>query len=407
MPPLTDAAVRRAKPADKPVRLFDGRGLYLEVMPNGSRYWRQKYRFEGKERRLAHGVYPEVSLAAAREKCDAARKLLAAGVDPGLQRRAAGAAKVAEAADSLEVVAREWLAGRDWVPDYREKVVAWFEKDVFPWVGARPVGELEAPEFLAVVRRVEARGAIESAHRILQNCGQVMRYAIATGRAQRNPCADLRGALRPAPEQHYGAITEPTELRPLLLALDGYRGTHVVRCALQMAPLVFLRPGELRQAEWPEIDEAAARWNVPAERMKLRRPHVVPLSRQALAILAELRPVTGSGRYLFPSLRSPSRPMSENTVTAALRRLGFDGETMTGHGFRATARTILDEVLGFRPDWIEHQLAHAVKDPNGRAYNRTAHLADRAVMMQAWADYLDGLRGGNVVQLPQRRAGRG
>lgn len=403
MPPLTDAAIRRAKPAGKPVRLYDSGGLYLEISPRGGRYWRQKYRFDGKERRLAHGVYPDVSLAEARARRDEARRLLAAGVDPGQQRRARGATRADAAADAFEIVAREWLATRPWVPGYRVKVEAWLTNDVFPWIGARPVGEIDAPELLAVVRRVETRGAIESAHRILQNCGQVMRYAIATGRAQRNPCADLRGALRPAPERHHAAIVEPAELRPLLLAIDGYTGTHVVRCALRLAPLVFCRPGELRTAEWSEIDEDAAQWNIPAGKMKMRRPHIVPLSRQALEILADLRPVTGTGRYLFPGLRTPSRPMSENAITAALRRLGFDRNTMTGHGWRATARTILDERLGFRPDWIEHQLAHTVRDPNGRAYNRTAHMAERRAMMQAWADYLDHLRAGaQVIEFPGR-----
>lgn len=402
MPPLTDAAVRRAKPADKPVRMFDGGGLYLEIAPSGGKYWRQKYRFGGKEKRLAHGVYPDVSLAEARRRRDEARAVLASGVDPGVQRRAVAAARAG--ADSFEVIALEWLAGRPWVPDYRKKVEAWFANDVFPWIGRTPAGDLQAPDFLAVVRRVEARGAIESAHRILQNCGQVMRYAIATGRASRNPCADLRGALQPAPERHHAAITEPSELGPLLRAIDGYSGTHAVRCALKLAPLVFLRPVELRTGEWSEIDVEAARWNIPAAKMKMRQPHVVPLSRQALAILEELRPVTGDGRYLFPGLRTASRPMSDNTVNAALRRLGYDRDTMTGHGFRATARTILDEVLGFRPDWIEHQLAHAVRDPNGRAYNRTAHLKDRARMMQAWADYLDKLRRGNVIELATARA---
>lgn len=401
MPPLTDAAVRRAKPADKPVRMFDGGGLYLEIAPSGGKYWRQKYRFDGKEKRLAHGVYPDVSLAEARRRRDEARAVLASGIDPGAQRRAVAAARAG--ADTFEVIAREWLSGRPWVPGYRKKVEAWFANDVFPGVGGTPAADLQAPDFLAVVRRIEARGAIESAHRILQNCGQVMRYAIATGRASRNPCADLRGALQPAPERHHAAITEPAELGPLLRAIDGYSGTHAVRCALQLAPLVFLRPVELRTGEWSEIDVGAARWNIPAVKMKMRQPHVVPLSRQALAILEELRPVTGDGRYLFPGLRTASRPMSENTVNAALRRLGFDSDTMTGHGFRATARTILDEVLGFRPDWIEHQLAHAVRDPNGRAYNRTAHLKDRARMMQAWADYLDKLRRGNVVDFPTAR----
>lgn len=408
MPPLTDLAIRRAKPAEKTVRMFDGGGLYLEILPAGGRYWRMKYRrpVSGKESRLALGVYPTVSLADARARRDEAKRLLASGVDPGAQRKAVAASREAAEGDSFETIAREWLASRLWVAGYHEKVTAWMENDVFPWVGARAARELTAPDFLAVARRVESRGAIESAHRIIQNCGQVMRYAIATGRADRDPCADLRGALKPAPEKHHAAITEPTDLGPLLRAIDGYRGTHVVRCALQLAPLVFLRPVELRTAEWAEFDISASRWNIPAAKMKMRQPHVVPLSRQALAILEELRPVTGEGRYLFPSQRSPRRPMSENTVNAALRRMGFDKDEMTGHGFRATARTILDEVLHIRPDYIEHQLAHAVRDPNGRAYNRTKHLKERAAMMQAWADYLDKLRKGEkVVDLAAIRRG--
>lgn len=406
MPPLTDAAIRRAKPSDKTVRMHDAGGLYLEITPAGGRYWRQKYRIGGKEKRLAHGVYPDVSLADARARRDEARRLLASGVDPGVQRKAAAAASAG--ADSFEAVAKEWLAGRQWVEGYLSKVTAWFENDVFPHLGKRSPREITAPEFLKVVRRVEDRGAIESAHRILQNCGQVMRYAIATGRADRNPCADLKGALKPAPEKHHAAITEPTDLGALLRAIDGYRGTHIVRCALQLAPLVFLRPVELRTAEWSEFDISASRWNIPAEKMKMRQPHIVPLSRQALAIIEELRPVTGEGRYLFPGQRSPRRPMSENTVNAALRNMGFDRDTMTGHGFRATARTILDEVLGIRPDFIEHQLAHAVKDPNGRAYNRTKHLKERAAMMQRWADYLDKLRASEkVVDMGAMRRARG
>ena len=407
MPPLTDAAIRRAKPAAKPVRLYDSGGLYLEVAPSGGKYWRQKYRVDGREKRLAHGVYPDVSLADARARRDEARRLLAAGVDPGTQRRAMAAARAGVAADGFEVIAREWLGKRQWVPAYRKKVEAWLENDVFPWIGARRAGTLGPVDFLDVVQRVERRGAIESAHRILQNCSQVMRYAVATSRATRDPCADLRGALAAVPERHHAAITEPGELAPLLRAIQGYRGTHAVRCALQLAPLVFLRPVELRTAEWAEFDIPAARWNLPAEKMKTRLPHVVPLSRQALSIIDELRPVTGEGRYLFPGLRTAKKPMSENTINAALRGMGFDKDTMTGHGFRATARTILDEVLGFRPDWIEHQLAHVVRDPNGRAYNRTKHLRQRAEMMQAWADYLDQLRqGGTVVDLAAAREAR-
>lgn len=398
--PLSDAVIRKAKPRDKRVKMTDGGGLYLLLNPTGTRWWRWDYRFLGRRKTLSMGTYPDTSLADARTRREAARKLLAAGVDPGEHRKATSAAKADRAANSFEVVAREWLAKRDWVESYKVKVAAWLDNDVFPWIGGKPAAELTAPDFLNVARRVEDRGAIESAHRILQNCGQVMRYAIATGRAERNPVADLKGALPAAPEKHHAAITDPNAVGALLRAIAGYTGTPVVRAALRLAPLVFVRPGELRHAEWAEFNldavdadhQPAAAWNIPASRMKLRQPHLVPLSLQAVAILRDLHALTGRGRYVFPSGRSPKRPMSNNAVNAALRRMGFDSDTMTGHGFRAMARTILDEVLEIRPDYIEHQLAHAVRDPNGRAYNRTAHLAERRKMMQSWASYLDGLK---------------
>jgi integrase len=389
---LTDVAIRKAKPGDKVIRLFDGGGLYLEVSPSGGKWWRYKYRIGGKEKRLSLGTYPDTGLAEARSRHAEARKLLAANVDPSAHRQAEKAAGSERAANSFELVTREWLGKQPWVPTYSAKVEAWMVNDVFPIIGARPVAELSAPEFLRVARRVEERGAIESAHRIMQNCGQVMRYAIATGRAERNPVADLRGALPPPAERHHAAITDPKSLGGLLRALDGYTGDAVTCAALRLAPLVFVRPGELRHAEWSEIDLNAAEWNIPASKMKMRAAHTVPLSTQAVAVLRDLQPLTGHRQYVFPGGRDPKRPLSDNALNAALRRMGFDKETMTAHGFRATARTLLDEVLGWRPDLIEHQLAHAVRDPNGRAYNRTSHLPERRKMMQAWADYLDGLR---------------
>ncbi len=405
MPPLTDLALRRAKPAVKTQKLFDGGGLYLEISPKDGRWWRLKYRFEGKEKRLALGVYPDVPLALARQRREDARQLLARGVDPGVHRKAAAQAKADLGANTFEITAREWLAKRDWVPRYAVKVVAWMENDVFPWIGSRPVGELTAPDFLRVARRIEERGAIESAHRIMQNCGQIMRYAIATGRAERNPVADLRGALAPAPERNHAAVVDPIELGELLRALHSYRGTIVVQTALKLAPVVFVRPGELRQAEWTEIDLDAGLWSIPGSKMKMRQAHLVPLSRQAVQLLRQLHPLTGRGQYVFTGGRSVKRPMSEAAVLAALRVMGFDKDRVTGHGFRATARTLLDEVLGYRPDIIEHQLAHAVRDPNGRAYNRTTHLSDRIRMMQEWADYLDGLRlASTVTPRPSRVA---
>lgn len=404
--PLSDTAIRKAKPAASPVKLADGGGLYLLLRPDGARWWRWDYRrpVTSKRNTLSLGTYPDVTLADARNRRDNARKQLAGGIDPGEHRKATKAAGVERAANSFEVIAREWLGKRDWVPAYLVKVTAWMENDVFPWIGAKPIATLSAPDFLAVARRIEERGAIESAHRILQNCGQVMRYAIATGRADRNPVADLRGALSAPPERHHAAITDTGAIGGLLRALDAYAGTFTVRCALQLAPLVFVRPGELRQAEWSEIDLDRAEWNIPAHRMKMREPHLVPLSAPAVAILRDLHALTGRGRYVFPSARSVKRPMSDNALNAALRRMGFDKATMTAHGFRAMARTVLDEGLGFRPDYIEHQLAHAVRDPNGRAYNRTAHLAERRKMMQAWADYLDTLRAGADNVLPFRKA---
>lgn len=400
--PLTDTALRKTKAPDKSRKLADGGGLYILLKPNGSKWWRWDYRrpVTGKRNTLSLGTYPDVGLALARERRDEARKLLANGVDPGESRKAEKAAGEERATNSFEVVAREWLAMQKWVPGYISKVTAWMENDVFPYIGGRPIAELSAPEFLKVARRIEGRGAVESAHRILQNCGQVMRYAIATGRADRNPVADLKGALTQPEEKHFAAIVDPNQVGALLRAIDNYAGTPEVRAALQLAPLVFVRPGELRQAEWSEFDldvvdaddKPAAVWNIPAQRMKMREAHLVPLTPQAVAILRELKPLTGRGRYVFPSGRGPKRPMSNNAVNAALRRMGFDSDTMTGHGFRAMARTILDEVLGFRADYIEHQLAHAVRDPNGRAYNRTAHLAERRRMMGVWAAYLDGLR---------------
>ncbi|WP_242875760.1 tyrosine-type recombinase/integrase [Stenotrophomonas maltophilia] len=399
--PLTDTAIRKAKPGPKPTKLRDGGGLYVQLNPDGSRWWRWDYRrpVTGKRNTLSLGTYPEVSLADAHGRQAEARRLLASGIDPGEHRKAAKVAGVEKAANSFEVVTREWLGKQKWVESYRCKVVAWMDNDVFPWIGGRPVAELAAPDFLRVARRIEERGAIESAHRIMQNCGQVMRYAVATGRADRNPVADLRGALAPPMERHHAAITDPRELGGLLRAIDGYAGDASTRAALRLAPLVFVRPGELRHAEWSEIDFDAGEWNIPAHKMKMREPHLVPLSSQAVAILRDLQPLTGHRQYVFPGGRSPKRPLSDNALTAALRRMGFDKETMTAHGFRATARTLLDEVLGWRPDLIEHQLAHAVRDPNGRAYNRTSHLPERRKMMQAWADYLDALRAdtGNVI----------
>jgi integrase len=404
MPTLTDTKIRNAKPSVKALKLFDGNGLYLEISPAGGKWWRLKYRFGGKEKRLSLGVYPEVSLKDARERCDETRKLLADGVDPSANRKAEKASRLSAGANSFEVVAREWHASRspNWAAGHADKILRRFELDIFPVIGALPITAIAAPTLLATVRRIEARGALDTAHRALQTCGQVFRYAVATGRAERDPSGDLKGALPSARGGNFAAVTEPTRVAELLRMIDGYQGTPTVRAALRLAPLVFVRPGELRTAEWSDIDLDAAEWRYTVT--KTGTPHIVPLSTQAVAILRELHPLTGRGRYVFPSARGADRPMSDNAILAAMRRLGIPKDEMSGHGFRAMARTILDEVLGFRPDFIEHQLAHAVRDPNGRAYNRTAHLPSRKMMMQAWADYLDGLKAGAKV-VPIKRAG--
>jgi integrase len=405
--PLTPSAVANAKPQAKPYKLPDGRGMFLLVNPDGSKLWRWRYRrpVTGTENMLALGAYPEISLRLAREKREEARALMADGIDPGEHRKAEKAAGMERAANSFEVIAREWLGKQTWVEHYRVKVEAWMANDVYPYIGGRPVAELSAPEFLRVGRRMEERGAVESAHRVLQTCGQVMRYAIATGRADRNPVADLKGAIASPAERHHAAITEPAVLGGLLRAIEGYTGDVTTRAALKLSALLFVRPGELRHAEWSEFDLDAGEWNIPAGKMKMRQPHLVPLCDQAVATLRELHQLTGRGQYVFPGGRSPRRPMSNNAINAALRRMGYGTDAMTAHGFRATARTILDEVLGYRVDYIEHQLAHAVKDPNGRAYNRTAHLPERRKMMQGWADYLDALRAGGDVVPFKRKAG--
>lgn len=405
--PLSDTAIRKAKPTDKIQRLFDGGGLYLEITLAGSKLWRQKYRHGGREKRLAHGTYPEVSLAEARARREAARKLLTSGIDPGEHKKAEKAAGEERAANNFEAVAREWHAkfSKRWAESHSSKIMGRLENDLFPWIGSRPIAEVKAPELLRCLRRIESRGALETAHRVLQNAGQVFRYAIATGRADRDPSTDLRGALAPWKPQHYPAPTDPKAVGELLRAIDGYSGGNVVKAMLRLAPLVFVRPGELRQAEWAEIDMDAKEWNIPAHKMKMREPHLVPLSKQAMAILEDLQPLTGNRAHVFPGGHDPRKAMSENALNAALRRMGYDKDTMTAHGFRAIARTLLDEELGFRPDYIEHQLAHAVRDPNGRAYNRTSHLAERRKMMQAWADYLDRRRDDTGKVLEFKKSG--
>ncbi|WP_345812552.1 integrase arm-type DNA-binding domain-containing protein [Paraburkholderia sp. PREW-6R] len=390
--PLTDVAVRNAKPRDKLYRLFDERGMYLEVSAAGGKWWRLKYRFDGKEKRLSLGTYPDVSLKDARDRRDEARKLLANGVDPSVERKVQKAATIERAANSFEAVAREWFARQSpgWATTHAEKVMGRLEKDVFPWLGGRAIADIKSPEVLTVLRRVEARGALDTAHRVHQNCGQVFRYAIATGRAERDVSADLRGALPPARHTHFASVTEPAEVAGLLRALDGFAGTFVVQCALRLAPLLFVRPGELRTAQWAQIDLDKAQWRYRVSKTKTE--HLVPLATQAVAILRDLYALTGQREYVFPG-RDVKKPMSGAAINAALRRMGFDTkEEITGHGFRAMARTILHEQLRFPGEVIEHQLAHRVPDSLGTAYNRTKFIDDRIVMMQKWADYLDRLK---------------
>jgi len=397
--PLTAISIKNAKHKDKTYKIFDGKGLFLQITPNGGKWWRLKYRVDGKEKLLSLGTYPDVSLKDARERRDKARKQVADGIDPSEHRKANKAAKTERAANSFEVVAREWFSKREpnWSTNHANRIIRRLERDIFPWIGGTAVADITAPQLLDAVRRIEQRGALETAHRALGNCGQVFRYAVATGRAERDPSGDLRGALTPVKGTHFASVTEPKQVADVLRALDGYEGTLPVRCALRLAPLVFVRPGELRHAQWEDIDLDNAEWRYIVT--KTDTQHIVPLAQQAVEILKELQPLTGNGRYVFPSARNPKgdRPMSDNAILSAMRRMGISKDEMSGHGFRAMARTILDEVLGFRPDYIEHQLAHAVRDPNGRAYNRTAHLPERRKMMQEWVDYLDKLKAGAEI----------
>lgn len=399
--PLTDTAIRNAKPSDKPTRLFDGGGLYLEIAPSGGKWWRLKYRFAGKEKRISLGVYPDVSLAIARKRRDDAREKLAAGIDPSEAKRADKRAVRLAATNSFEAVALGWMDERKTVVEIGqyEKTLARFKNDVFPWLAKRPIAEIDAPEILAVLKRIDGRGARFTAHRVRSEISRVFRYGIKEGYCKADPAKDLIGAI-PAPvEKHFAAITEPVKVGEMLRAFDGFSGTFPVLCALKLAPMLFVRPGELRQAEWSEFDLDKGEWRYHVSKTKTE--HLVPLATQAVVILRELHALTGQGRYVFPGARDRNRPMSEAAINAALRRLGYDTRTeITGHGFRAMARTILHEELEQKPEVIEHQLAHAVPDNLGAAYNRTKFIKERRTMMQQWADYLGQLKAGaNVIQL--------
>lgn len=412
---LNDKAVSAAKAKEKDYKLSDGDGLFLLVKTSSSKLWRLKYRVAGKEKLLSFGQYPAVSLANARAWTLDARKLLAAGVDPMTIKAEAKALAAVEAitvTDTVEIIAREWFDkfGGQWVDSHGSKVIRRLERDLFTWIGKDDIKSLTPAALLAVLRRVEARGALDTAHRLLQNCGQIWRYAVATGRAERDITSDLKGALPPAKETHLGAITEPSEVGALLRNIENYKGSEVVRLILKLSPLLFVRPGEIRQAKWsefPDFDEEVDEvWTIPASRMKAKRPHVVPLCRQAMVILGDLKELTGDGVYLFPSPRSQTRPLSDTAVLAALQRMGYDKGQMTAHGFRALASTNLEQ-LGYDVRLIEIQLAHADQDQVRAAYKRETHLLrlnERKKMMQHWADYLDGLRSGATV-LPFKKIG--
>jgi integrase len=398
---LTDTSIRNAKPKEKPYKLADSGGLYLLVTPNGSRLWRLKYRVGGIEKLLSFGSYPQVSLKEARDKAFEAKQGLFSGIDPSQAKKAQKAS--ASGADSFEAVAREWFGkfSTGWAPGHAERVIRLLERDVFPWIGLRPVREITAPELLAVLRRIEARGAVDTAHRARQTAGAVFRYAVATGRAERDPSGDLRGAIPPARGGHMAAVTDSQKLGGLLRAIDAYEGGLIVRCALRLAPLVFVRPGELRAMEWAEVSVERGEWVIPGQKMKMKREHIVPLSKQALEILEEIRPFTGAGRYVFPTPTSSNRPLSDMALLTALRRMGITKEEATVHGFRATASSLLN-AQGWPSDVIERQLAHVEKNQVRAAYNRHDYLPERRKMMQSWSDYLGELKSGAEI-LPFRK----
>lgn len=405
--PLSDTGIKALKAGPKPQKHFDSAGLFLLVAPNGGKWWRFKYRFGGKEKLISFGTYPEVPLKDARNERDQARKDVAAGIDPGVKRKAQKDSKNIQAENSFEVIAREWFTKyeKSWVTSHSSKIIRRLERDVFPWIGSRPISDITPSELLSVLRRVEGRNAIDTAHRTLQNCSQIFRYAVATVRVERDPSTDLRGALPPIKHTHYPSITDPKVIGELLRAINGYGGSFVTQCALKLAPLVFVRPGELRKAEWTEINLDGAEWRIPPERMKMRELHIVPLSKQAVLVLRDLHALTGSGKYVFPGARTNGRPMSENTVNSGLRSLGYSPDEMTGHGFRSMASTRLNE-QGWNRDAIERQLAHAERDDVRAAYNYAEHLPERVKMMQRWADYLDTLRDSAANVIPINANGK-
>jgi len=414
--PLTDSSIKSAKPQEKEYKIFDGGGLNLLITPSGGKLWRLKYSFDGKCKQLSFGAYPAVTLSDARRHREDAKKLLANGCDPGEIKKATALAKRAVSENSFELVARRWHAIMvpRWAASHAKTTLSRLERDVFPWLGSKAVEEIKLTDVKSVLHRIEARSP-ESARRIWVSLCMLFRYCVADGMIDRSPLEGLkpRDVLTTEPMGgHFAAITDPKELAVLMRLIDSFKGSHVVKCALQLAPMTFQRPGDLRQMEWADISFEQAEWNIPIVKMKLTQKekikrkgeaHCVPLSAQATKILQDLQPLTGHSQYVFPGHRTHLKPLSEAALTAALHRLGYK-DTMSWHGFRATARTILDEVLGFRPDYIEHQLAHAVRDTLGRAYNRTSHLPERRKMMQVWSDYLEEIKAGGQVISFRRRA---
>ena len=387
---LTATTIKTCKPKDKAYKLTDGGGLYLLVSPSGGKWWRFDYRFQSKRKTLSMGVYPAISLKDARDRRDEAKKQLANGIDPAMVRKSQKHQQ--SQPNTFEAVAREWHAKfkPGWSDTHASRLLRLLERDIFPWLGSMPVSDVSSPLLLQTIRRIETR-SLDTAHRAMQNCGQVFRYAIATGRQQNDPTHALKGAIPPIRDNHFASITHPEQIGPLLRAIEGYKGEFITQSALRLGPLVFVRPGELRHAEWSEINLEIGEWRIPSEKMKMGQPHIVPLARQSIVLLTDLQPLTGTGQYLFPSVRSLDRPLSENTINAALRRLGYTKDEMTGHGFRSMASTLLNE-QGWNRDHIERQLAHAERNKIRAAYNYADYLPERRKMMQAWADYLDTLK---------------
>lgn len=389
---LTVLQVEKAKAKEKDYKLSDERGMYLLVTKAGGKLWRLKYRVDGKEKVLSIGAYPDLSLKDARDMRDTARNQLANGIDPSAEKQAKKASHAQSHADSFELIAKEWFATRmnDKSETHKTRTLSILNTYLLPYIGSKPVSEITPPMLLDTLRKMEAKGIVETARRAKQTASQVFRYAVITGRAQHDPAADLKGALQIPKKKHFSAITSPKQVGALMLAIDSYHGSYIVQTALKCSALWFCRPGELRSLEWANVNWEEKRLEIRVE--KTFQDHIIPLSNQSLELLKSLQPVTGQGRFIFPSNRGFSRPMSENTIRVALRTMGYTNDDMTAHGFRAMARTLLDEVLNYRVEWIEQQLAHSVKDANGRAYNRTKHLAQRFEMMQRWADYLDELK---------------